>query len=639
MSIRWKMTLLYSGLLAVLLVAFGLFLFTEVEQLMISSLDTSLTLHFEQAVHVAPGLAEELARTQSGGRLESLPTLERLAGPGIFVQIDDLSGHVVAASANLGTRVLPPPQTRLSQPGQVQREIAKLPVAGLVPEAATTGITQARFLLRSSLLVDAHGRAIGILEVAESLFIVDQVQDQLVDVLAVGIGVALALAVSAGLWLAGRLLRPIAHITHTAQQIGGSNDLSQRIATSKRRRRDEVDRLAVTFDTMLQRLETAFLAQQQFVADASHELKTPLTAILGHANFLRRHGKNQSELAEEAICEIIAQAERMHRLTLDLLDVAQTDGSKALAQNAVSLSELAEEAVKELAPLALEKTIQVRMTSLVDASIVIRGDRDQLKQVVLNLLDNALKFTPSGGKVAVGTWPETNGQTRVIVLEVKDSGCGISTSDLPHIYERFYRVDKARTRVAGGSGLGLAIVREVAQRHDGNVFVESILEQGSVFQVRFPVLREIPQMEAMTNPMQQERIALRHLWWVALLTILVASLINVSISAMSVAFFGIPATFVFLHPEHVIGNTVGFLLLAILAFVLVGRFARRPMRMFRILAVVALFLSFLKPLAALIGFLPLAGMSISIFWVMIVMHSVSAFIAVGLLTTLAREQS
>lgn len=638
MSIRWKMTLMYSGLLAALLVAFGLFLFAEVGQLMISNLDTSLTLHFEQAVHTAPALTAELASTQPGARPESLPTLERLAGPGIFLQIDDLSGHIVAASSNLGTTVLPPPQTRLSQPRQVQREIIKLPVAGLVPEATTAdNITQSRFLLRSSLLVDTHGRTVGILEVAESLFIVDQVQDRLVDVLAVGIAVALVLAMIIGLWLAGRLLSPIAHITLTAQQIGSSNDLAQRIATSKPPQRDEVGRLAVTFDTMLERLETAFLAQQQFVADASHELKTPLTAILGHANVVRRHGTHHPNLAEEAIHEVIVQAEQMQRLIEDLLALAQVDKGGEVIQDRVSIGQLVQEVVKEFTPLAQNKSIQLTMTTQQDASTFVLGDHNTLKQVVINLVDNALKFTPTGGQVDIDCHVETNDHEQIVVLEVRDTGEGIASTEIPHIFERWYRVDKARTRAAGGSGLGLAIVQATAQRHGGNVSVESILGQGSVFQVRFPVLREVPQMEAMTNPMQQEHISLRRLWWVALLTILVASLVNVSISAISVAFFSISATFVFLHPEHVIGNTVGFLLLTILAFVLVGRFARRPMRMFRILAVVALFLSFLKPLAALTGLLPIAGMNVSIFWVMIAMHIVSAFIAVGLLTTLARE--
>ncbi len=486
-SIRWKMTLVYTGLLAVLLVAFGLFLYGAVEQLTIRSVETAFTPRFEQAMRAAPQIITELAHAQPGEGPHALPTLDRLASPGVFLQVRDRSGQIIATSSNLGKRRLPPPSTPPRLPNWVQQEVIRLPVAGLLPEAASTDITTAHFLLRSGLLVDAHQQVVGLLEDAQSLFMVDEVQDQLIDVLLAGIAIALLLALLIGLWLAGRLLRPIAHITGLAQHIGASQDLSGRIMPVKRR--DEVGRLTVTLNTMLERLEEVFLAQQHFVANASHELKTPLTAILGHANVIRRHGNRHPDLAAEALQEIIEQAERMHQMVKDLLLLAESGQNTELVRELVSMRHLARTVVKELASQASEKMIEVTTNDKEEAAWVL-GERHLLKQAVTNLMENALKFTPAGGQVSVSIWQERSGANREVVLEVQDSGCGIASTEVPHIFERWYRVDKTRTRATGGSGLGLSIVQAVVERHGGTVSVESQLGQGSVFQVRLPAAFE-----------------------------------------------------------------------------------------------------------------------------------------------------
>jgi signal transduction histidine kinase len=485
-SIRWKMTLLYTGLLTVLLVAFGLFLFFAVERLLIGSLNETLAQRFAQALAATPQLRAELATPRPGSAPWHLPTLERLAGPGLFLQIRDPAGHVIATSTNLGATQLPPPSGTLTLPDQADTTQIRLPVAGLLPEAATTDITVARFQLRSGPLLDADGRLVGVLQVAQSLLTVDEVQDRLVDVLVEGMAVVVALALAAGIWLAGRLLHPIVMITDTAGRIGASGDLAQRIPPATPARRDEVGQLTATFNAMLERLERAFRGQHQFVADASHELKTPVTAILGHANLLRRRGKTHPELVDEALAAIIEQAERMHRLTRDLLVLATTGERPYQVMEIVSIDRVIAEVVQEFSPLAHERAIQLTMPSAIDTTTRVLGDRDQLKQMVVNLVDNALRYTPAGGQVQINAWRESHGPDLAVVLEVRDTGVGISGSDLPHIFERFYRVDKARSRSAGGSGLGLAIAQNVAHRHGGTVSVESQIAQGSVFQVRLP---------------------------------------------------------------------------------------------------------------------------------------------------------
>ena len=484
MSIRWKMTLVYTGLLAVLIVTFGLFLFFEIEQLMINSMQTALSIRFNLVMREAPRFTNELEASSPGTHPARLPTLEQFAGPGVFLQITDLKDHVVAISSNAGTRAFPLPMRRASQGGQMYSEIIRLPVAGLVPEAQGTDLSRARFLVRSSLLTDQKGHPLGVLEMAQSLFIIDQVQDQLIDVLAGGVSVAVALAIGVGMVLAGRLLRPIVQMTQTAQCIGTSHDLSQRILTSKRTSHDEVGRLAVTFNTMLARLEAAFVAQQQFVADASHELKTPLTAMLGHANVIRRHGQCRPDLVEEALGELIAQAERMRRLIEQLLQLAQTDRLRESDQEIVDLDEIAQEVVAAFTLLLEDKAIHVTMTCQTEETASVLGEREALKQVVINLMDNALKFTNAGGQVSIAIRQETCDQQQEAILEVRDSGCGIAPSDLPHIFERWYRVDKARTRATGGSGLGLSIVQAIVQRHGGTIHVSSKPGQGSVFWIR-----------------------------------------------------------------------------------------------------------------------------------------------------------
>ena len=498
-SIRWKMTLMYTALLAILLVAFGLFLYGAVEQLTIQSVGTAFTPRFAQAMRAAPQILAERAFQRPAGAPHHLASLDRLASPGVFLQVRDRSGRVVATSSNLDTRQLPSPTTPPRLPNQMQQEVIRLPVAGLLPEAANTDITTAHFLLRSALLVDAQQHVVGLLEGAQSLFIVDEVQDRLLDVLLAGIAIALILALLIGLWLAGRLLRPIARITDLAQYIGASQDLSGRITQVQRR--DEVGRLTVTLNSMLERLEEAFLAQQHFVANASHELKTPLTAILGHANVIRRHGSRHPDLGAEALQEIIAQAERMQQMVQDLLLLAESSQNEEMGRERVSMRHLAHTVIKELAPQACEKMIQVMTTNNREEEAWVLGERHLLKQVVANLVENALKFTPAGGNVGVSTWQERSGAKQEVVLEVRDSGCGIAPTEVPHIFERWYRVDKTRTRATGGSGLGLSIVQAVVERHGGTVSVISQPGQGSVFQVRLPAAVETEG----TSPSSPER--------------------------------------------------------------------------------------------------------------------------------------
>ncbi len=485
LSIRWKMTLFYTGLLATLLVAFGLFLFFSVERLMIESLHQALVARFEQAMSAAPTIVEQLQSTPPTASNTQVPVLETLAGPGVFLQIRGPYGSVIAASTNLHGQVLPAPTNVPGLKGQVQEDLVHLPVERLLPEAANTDIHVARFLVQSGLLTTARGQVVGLLQVAQSLFTVDEVQDHLVDQLLLGILGGLLIALVVGAVLAGRVLHPIAQITEVARRIGGSSDLSHRIELFPRPRQDEVGKLAATCNAMLDRLEHAFTVQRQFIGDAGHELKTPLTAILGHANLIRRRGQDHPELVNEATWAIIEQAERLHRLTSELLDLTRIE-EQEIACDVVSLGQIALEVVRELTPLAQGKVLSLQDTSLKGTATLLRGDRDKLKQLMVNLVDNALEATPAGGYVWVEARPEAPDHPQRVLLIIQDTGCGIEAHDLPHIFERFYRVDKARSRATGGNGLGLAIVQEIVRRHDGQMEVESKPGAGTRFHITFP---------------------------------------------------------------------------------------------------------------------------------------------------------
>ena len=300
----------------------------------------------------------------------------------------------------------------------------------------------------------------------------------LVTVVVAGLAAALV-----GSWvIASGALRPIARMTETAGAIAHSRDLSHRITEPPHR--DELGRLAATFNAMLASIETAYHAQQRFVADASHELRAPLTAIQGNLELLRRHRAMPEADREEALAEAEREANRLTRLVADLLALARADAGVALQQRPVDLDVVVLDMFRTAHQLARGQTLILEPFE--PARVV--GDEDRLKQLVLILLDNALKYTPAEGSVTFGL---RRCATSVEIL-VRDSGVGVPAADLPHIFERFYRADPARSRDPGGSGLGLPIARWIAQQHGGDVTLTSAHGQGTTATIRLPLLSADP---------------------------------------------------------------------------------------------------------------------------------------------------
>ena len=281
-----------------------------------------------------------------------------------------------------------------------------------------------------------------------------------------------------GYWMSRRALQPVDELTRAAQSIGIEN-LSQRLEVPAAG--DELRRLSETWNNMLARLESAVKRLSQFTADASHELRTPITLIRATAELTLRRDR-PVETYREALRHIIDESDRTARLIEDLLLLARADaGLPALPLDRVALTPLVRDVCEQGQILAQERQLEIS-TEAPEQPVFVDANDPALRRLLLLLVDNAVKYTPAGGRITVSVRMEPSGAT----VTVRDTGIGIPDSALPHVFERFYRVDEARNREAGGAGLGLAIAQWIAERHHARLEAESVVGQGSAFRVRFP---------------------------------------------------------------------------------------------------------------------------------------------------------
>jgi heavy metal sensor kinase len=291
----------------------------------------------------------------------------------------------------------------------------------------------------------------------------------------------LILASAGGYWLSRRALAPVDQITRAAQDIN-SNSLAKRLDIPQSG--DELQRLSETLNSMLGRLESSFNRITQFTADASHELRTPLALMRTTTEVSLRTSQTVADY-REAQQEVLAELEKTSSLVEKLMLLARADAGVETLQHApVNLAECLRDACKDGKVLAAAK--QLTFTEGIESSeLIVEGDSHALHRLFLILIDNAVKYTPSGGSITVGL-KRTDASA---VAEFRDTGIGISADDLPNIFERFYRADKARSREFGGVGLGLSIARWVAEAHRGSIEVQRTPGSGSVFRVRLPLLQ------------------------------------------------------------------------------------------------------------------------------------------------------
>ena len=299
-----------------------------------------------------------------------------------------------------------------------------------------------------------------------------------VAALAWGLILLIGLTVLGGYLVALRALRPVDTIIKAAERISSRN-LSERLPVPNTR--DELERLSLALNHMIRRLEESFQYTQRFLADASHELRTPLTILQAELEAMLENIQSDAQLSDVA-ASALEEVERLRNIVESLFALSRLDAGEAINKTELfDLGELVTSTADQMSLLALDKRISIHCEA--PEALMVRGDRARLKQVAVNLLDNAIKYTPEGGAIQVRTAARQNRA----VLEVIDNGIGIPTEALPHLFERFYRVDKARSRQFGGAGLGLSIVKSICAAHSGRVEVQSREGQGSRFSVELPL--------------------------------------------------------------------------------------------------------------------------------------------------------
>jgi heavy metal sensor kinase len=291
--------------------------------------------------------------------------------------------------------------------------------------------------------------------------------------------VVLLLASLGGYWISRRALAPVDEITRAARVIG-IQSLSQRLAVPTSG--DEIQRLSETWNGMLARLEAAVKRLSQFTADASHELRTPIALIRTTAELTLRRERSP-ETYREALRQVLLESERTTRLVEDLLLLARADaGLPSLPLERLELIPLVRDVCQQGQILAGARQLEISAV-IPDEPVFVEANDPALRRMLLLLLDNAVKYTPSGGRITLSVDRGPAGAT----VAVSDTGIGIPETALPHVFERFYRVDESRNRDAGGTGLGLSIAKWIAERHHASLEAESVLGQGSVFRIRFPL--------------------------------------------------------------------------------------------------------------------------------------------------------
>ena len=297
----------------------------------------------------------------------------------------------------------------------------------------------------------------------------------------IGVGTVLILGAVGGYFLSGFMLTPVDRVSSLASRISHAN-LKERI--KYKGPEDEVKRLADTFDSMLERLEGAFESQKQFIQDASHELRTPIAIAQTNIEVLEMEKRATKEDYKQLVDILKLSLQRMNRVNNSLLLLSQgtpTQSRWARVDMVSLLNEVYREARAEAKAAGISFEWQPT-----DSNLSVRGDAMHLKQAVINLVDNAIKYNRPGGSVKLSA--QADGQS--VIIQVSDTGIGISPEDLPHVFDRFFRVDKSRSREQGGSGLGLAIVKKIIEDHGGAVSAESTLGQGSIFRISLPRLTE-----------------------------------------------------------------------------------------------------------------------------------------------------
>ncbi len=455
-SIRFRLTAWYSLSLAIVLGLVAVASYFAMRASMYRAVDVDLRFRLA-------GLQEFLA-AQTISDINQLPgEITKRNTLGVLFEIFDESGNVVYRSDVLTSH-------------NVMPEAPKVPSGTIV----FRDVGHRDWLVRMAAESVQVGGHTVIVEAAQPIRFHYASLRSFVASSSLALPVLVVVVALAGYWLSGRALAPVDRIVREARAIDPDR-LSARLTVP--RPNDELRRLSETLNSMLDRIEESVTRTRQFTADASHELRGPLTLIQTAAEFSLRRQRSQEELVE-ALEKILRESKRTSMLIDDLLLLARADSQEgALAVGPVNVNSSVRETVERTSALANEKSIQLA-TDIPESSIDVLGDAFLLQRLLFILIENAIKYTPEGGSVKVSL--HEMGQQAV--LAVTDTGIGIAPEDLPHVFDRFWRADKVRPRSTGGTGLGLSIAKSIVDRSGGTLTVESTVGKGSRFEVRIAAI-------------------------------------------------------------------------------------------------------------------------------------------------------
>jgi two-component system OmpR family sensor kinase len=483
--VRWRLTLTYVALLAVLLAGFGAYQYVALRGSLIASRSGSL----QDDMTTARALLAKAAATTARGRALCATTAGvGLIGRAVVTTVATTSGHTVAVivydrSLNDIAQTAGNDLPRLD-PAGLQRALGGTrSEPEVVAGAGGQDQLVVGFPVRTGV---SSGNVCGVAQLSTSMAPIQRVLGDEVALLAIGSAVALLLALLVGVLLTSRALRPLQRLTTTSQRLA-AGDLRARSGVESRH--DEIGSLARSFDDMAARIEQSFAAQhateertRRFIADASHELRTPITALKGYIDVIRRGATPEPQALDAALEAMAREADRMRVLVLDLLTLARLDAQQTANTEAIDLGAAVAVHLDEGVP-----GMPDRLDRQLQPNVMASVDRTALATIVRNLLVNACKYAPGVPQ----RW-RTFARGGRAYLEVTDEGPGIAAADLPHVFERFYRGEKTRAREEGGSGLGLSIVQGLARANHGDVSIASTEGRGTAVTVWLPSPAVLP---------------------------------------------------------------------------------------------------------------------------------------------------
>ncbi len=439
-SIRTKITLWFTSVLLVVLLMFSALTYFVLEKSLISSVDTKL---------------RSLAVTFS----------RRIMEPGaVFLQFLDRTGSLKLKEGDIKNAVIPISLKGLRRANEGKITFETIESQDGLPLRVIT------YPFRS------FEGEYSIIQIATSIERVRETMKTFMFIALFTVPMFVFISVLGGVFITDRVLSPIKEITRAAKRISSEN-LEERLEI---RGDDELSELARTFNEMIERLERSFNRIREFSADVSHELRTPLTALKGQMEVALLRDREKEEY-REILKSSLEEIDRLTKVVNGLLTISRGEaGRMFLEKSRVDLGDVAAEAAAQLYPLMDEKGLELSLDKRGSGEVV--GDRNLLKQMFINLLENATKYNVEGGSIGVSI-EGLDGEVRVVV---EDTGIGIPEEDLPKIFEKFYRVDKSRARGVGGAGLGLSIVKWIVSAHGGTIKVKSTLGKGTAFEVLFP---------------------------------------------------------------------------------------------------------------------------------------------------------